>query len=1141
VGFLSYVRLWSDVLNPELDGKVAPSLGGAHLGVEPDIYTKPVEFFKRTLVTRQMADILENAVNVLLERGGHKVTLLLSLFGGGKTHALLTLYHAIRNSPALLEAKAEDSEVKGRLRRLAEELSRVGEARVAVLDGTYSQLAPTPANPLLVGGYRIQTLWGSLAYQLGSFEEVKENDEKLLAPPVDVLIKVLGEKPTVILMDELADYIVRLKASGDEKLRSYADQVLSFMELLVKTVDATRRVALVVSLPVEEPVGGREELRVEERYKPYFDILLSLYRSVSRVASWRVLPVAPRDIPSILRVRLFEYVDEKAAKAVAAELARLYSESRELFGDEVVKLAYEVERTYPFHPSYIKTLVDIVDKHEGLQKTRDAVRIARMVLRKLVGERSPAELVMPFHVDIEDSGVRALLFSHTLYRGYDVVVNEDIIEKVSSYEKPELAKAVAKTVLIKTFVYAASLIKRYQLYPDRREVLVSSFEPSMARALGLQPKDYLDALEWLSNNLAYMISEGERYWFVPIVSPIKMIEMRARNVDDETALKKVEEYTQKLLTKPTGVAVKGSERRERKTVTGAPFNLALTLDKILRDPKPIDHDGKDYVLVVVLRPLSPDEAERVVYELPSGARRRYANTVYLVYPSRWEDVSQMLGHAKRVIACKEVEDQLDSIYGDRDIRDLMKNKLEKYCWGAEGVEGQLDMSILSGLNQVAYPTFKENRNTVEVTSASPADTIVETVKRALKAARPPKLYEELDFDSLDYMLSQADISLSEGEIVRRVSDVIGYFYSNPKLPMVGEDVIKSALIDGVKNLKVGVKKNGKLFFKKVYVCRSRQGCRSPSTIGEGETPSSLELGDLILPWRVALQEQLESLSDTERRVTGGLEREWYAFYIKENLVPKDEALGVYDFETLRNTPLVKVVEFIEEGVDIKLDKPEIEVQPGDEASVTILVERVGGFEGEVSLSATGGSLSTEKVILGGERPSVKAEWRVRAPGEPGKYSYEVKAVDSSGKTLRSAKLEVIVKPRVGCIKGVPPRGSRLSRLEMEVSAPNLKPFMIIKTKLGSEMLIERAEVELRAEIEGRKPWLSLTFEDLAFNEAESIIRSLLQMYGVSLRGVRYQVRLKPRWRDRGYVTAPEFTESEIKELEGHLTYCVSEG
>ena len=1139
MGFLSHAGLWRDVLEPRLDEKAAPSLGGVHLGKEEPLYSDPVEFFRRTLVTSHMAEALENVADALMGRGGNKLVMLLSLFGGGKTHTLLTIYHAFRNPAALLEAKTEDSGTRERLRRLAEELSRIGSVRVVVLDGYFSELAPTPVNPLVVpGGYRVQTIWGSLAHQLGRFGEVRENDEKLLAPPADVLARLLGNEPVLILVDEIADYVVRLKSSGDPGLRDYADQVLSFVESLAKAVDLSRRSVLIVSMPVEE---GREGLEVEERYKSQLSVVTSLYKSVSRVASRRIVPVAPSDIPSILKVRIFESINHRAAKAVSSSLARLYvaEENREVFGEGAVRKAHLVEKTYPFHPSYIETLVDIVDKHEGLEKTRDAIRITRKVIRKLAGAKSPAELVMPFHIDIEDREIRGTLLSHELYRQYATVVEEDVVERTKSYERPELAKTIAKTILVKTFVYAGS-IRHHQLYPDKHEVIVSSFEPSMVRALNLQPKDYLDALEWASSNLVYLLSEGGRYWFTQFASPIRRVEMTARTVDDHEALKKVEEYAWKLLTKPYEDVVSGSRRRgQRRGAVGSPFNTGSSL--VLAEPKPVDHDSRDYILVAVLSPIQESEIEKIIYETPSGGSRRYANTVYLIYPRDNNSVLQMLGFAKHLIACDIVGEELDSIYEDSEVREVMRKKLEKYCKGMEGVEGKLVINILAGLNLVAYPSFDENshRNTFRLTDASMADTIIETATRALKSTRPPKLYDELDFEQLEYMLSQVGINVSEGESERLVSDILDYFYSNPRLPMVREETIKDALIDGVRSLSIGVKRLGKIFFKKVYECRSRQDCNPPS-IEEGEAPHSLEPSDSILPWRTALQEQLEGLKEVrEERVAGEIRRIWYAFYIDGSLVPVAEALESLDLETLRYSPLVRITEFIEEGVDVKLNKYEITASPGEEVTITVLVERIGGFKGDLSLMATSGELSSNTLSIGDERPSATIDWRIKVPEEPGMYSYEVRVMNASGEVLKTSSVTIIVKPRGReAVKGVPPKGTKLSLIEVEVSAFNFKPLRIIDSKFGSECEVEEAVLELEAEIADRKPKVTLRLNGVALDDVKSIFPAIAQRYGISVRHMWYRIRLRPR--NGEYIIASEFTENERREIENYMTYYVFE-
>ena len=1139
MGFLSHVKLWRDVLEPHLDEKAAPSLGGVHLNREEFIYSDPVEFFKRTLITRHMVEALENVADALAGRGGNKLIMLLSLFGGGKTHTLLTIYHAFRNPAALLDAKAEDRETKEHLRRLAEELSRIGRVRVAVLDGYFSELMPTPVNPLQVPGYRVQTIWGSLAHQLGRFGDVRENDEKLLAPPADIIAKLLGGDSVLILVDELADYVVRLKSSGDPRLRNYADQVLSFIESLAKAVDLSRKSVLIISMPIEE---RREKLEVEERYKSSLDVITSIYKSVSRVASRRIVPVAPSDIPSILRVRIFENIDSRAAKALASSLARVYGseENAEIFGENAVRKAHEIEKTYPFHPSYIETLIDIVDKHEGLEKTRDAIRITRKVVRRLANMKSNAELVMPFHIDIEDREIRGILLSHELYRQYATVVKEDIIERTKSYEKPELAKTIAKTILVKTFVYAGS-IRHHQLYPDKYEAIISSYEPDMNRTLNLQPKDYLDALNWAASNLVYLLSEGGRYWFTQFASPIRRVEMTAKTVDDHEALKKIRDYAWKLLSKPYEDVVSSTRRRSLRRRAPSKSLFSASFSKVLLEPKHVDHDAREYILLAILSPLKEDEIEKIIYETPSGGLRRYANTVYLIYPRDSNSLSQMLGFAKHLIACKIVDEELEAIYEDSEIREVMRKKLEKYCKGMEGIEGKLVINILAGLNTVAYPCFDEqsHRNTFKVAEASMADTIIETAARALKNARPPKLYEELDFEQLEYMLSQVGIELAEGDTTRSVSDIIDYFYSNPRLPMVGKDVIEEALIDGVKSLRIGIKKSNKVYFKKVYECRNVEKCVPPS-IEEGETPYSLEPNDIILPWRMALQEQLERLKETkEERTPDGIKRIRHAFYIDGSLVPISEALENFDLETLRYSPLVRVVELVKEGIDIKLDKYDITVAPREEVLVNILIERVGSFSGEVSLSASSGKLSYERISLGDENPSTVIQWRIKAPGEPGTYSYEVKATSSSGEILRTAMITIVVKPRKGvAVKGVPPRGIKLSLIEVEVKAFNFKPIRIIDSKFGPQCEVEEAVLELEATFAGRNPKVSLRLNSVALEDVKSIFPVIAQRYSISVRHIRYRIKLRPR--DKDYIVAPEFSENEARDLENYMTYYVHE-
>ena len=951
-----------------------------------------------------------------------------------------------------------------------------------------------------------------------------------------MIARLLGEEPVVILVDELADYIVRLKSSGDPVLRDYADQVLSFVEALAKAVDLSRHGILIVSMPVEE-----RRRRVEERYKSQFSLVLSLYKSLSRVAARRIMPVAPTDIPSILRVRIFRHIDSNAAKAVSHSLARLYGdeENKEVFGENAVAKAYLVERTYPFHPSYIETLVDIVDKHDSLEKTRDAIRITRKIIRKLIESRSHAELIMPFHIDVEDREIRGILFSLDHYRQYETVVSEDVVERTGSYEKPELARTIAKTILVKTFVYAGSM-RYHQYYPDKYEVIISSYDPGMAQVLNLQPKDYVDALEWAAGNLVYLVNEGGRYWFVQFSSPIRRVELTARTISDYEALKTVVDYAWKLMTRPYEDILSGSRRRSRREAGVSPFNPAAS--RVLVEPEPVDHDSREYILVALLTPPREEDLERIIYEMPSGGSRRYANTVYIVYPRDSLRVSQMLGFAKHLIACDIVREELDSLYRDSEIREVMRKKLEKYCRGIDGVEGRLVVNILAGLNMVAYPSFdeKNHRNTFGVTEASMADTIIETAARALRSARPPKLYDELDFEELDFMLSNIGISLSEGDTARRASDIIDYFYSNPRLPMVSEDTIKEALIEGVRTLSIGIKRNNRIFFKKIYECRSRSDC-SPPSLEEGEAPPRIEAGDLVLPWKIALLEQVESLKEvTEERVNGGIRRIWHAFYIQEELVPVTEALNNYDIELLHKSPIVRVVELVREGVEVKLDQYEVTVGPGEEAVITAFVERVGGFRGELEVAATGGELSSTRIRVDDENPSASIEWRIKAPDEPGTYNYEFWVEEPTRGMRKSATVTIVVRQREREVaSGVPPKGTKLSMVEVEVSGLNFRPLRIIDAKFSSEAVVEEALLELEAETLGERPRVSLRLSGVGLDDVKSLFLAVAQRYAIQAKQVWYRIRLRPRRGD--YITTPEFTGDEAREINDYIKYYTYEG
>ena len=125
----------------------------------PKEYADSAVFFEHSHPTRGMHQLLKAVLTRLSGKGGEisSIIRLDTQYGGGKTHGLIALVHAVRG-------------MKG-VNNIAEfvdpDLLPKGEVRVAALDGENSD----PANGLTLDpGLRARTLWGELAYRLGGAE-----------------------------------------------------------------------------------------------------------------------------------------------------------------------------------------------------------------------------------------------------------------------------------------------------------------------------------------------------------------------------------------------------------------------------------------------------------------------------------------------------------------------------------------------------------------------------------------------------------------------------------------------------------------------------------------------------------------------------------------------------------------------------------------------------------------------------------------------------------------------------------------------------------------------------------------------------------------------------------------------------------
>ena len=192
-----------------LEGRLTLDVFAADLwevfrGTAPDEYKDPTQFFQKTYQTDGLKNLLSIVEGRLKGQGGDPVIQIQTPFGGGKTHALIAMYHK----------------------------SSEWDAQKVVLVGT-----PMRAS---------DTLWGELEKQLtGKVERF----DGLTSPGRDALHGLLSEnQPVLILMDEVLAYMTKAAGVpvGDSTL---AAQTLAFVQELTEAAAILDQVVLVITRP----------------------------------------------------------------------------------------------------------------------------------------------------------------------------------------------------------------------------------------------------------------------------------------------------------------------------------------------------------------------------------------------------------------------------------------------------------------------------------------------------------------------------------------------------------------------------------------------------------------------------------------------------------------------------------------------------------------------------------------------------------------------------------------------------------------------------------------------------------------------------------------------------------------------------
>nr|HID14580.1 ATP-binding protein [Anaerolineae bacterium] len=453
----------------------AADLWEVYQGRAPDEYRDPVRFFQKTYQTEGLTHLLDVVEKRLRGEGGDPVIQVQTPFGGGKTHALIAMYH-----------KAAE-----------------WDANRVVIVGT--PLAPT------------ETIWGLMAEQLtGS----RDGFGDATAPGREALRNLLAaHQPLLILMDEVLEYAT--KAAGvTVGVSNLASQTLAFLQELTEAASTLERVCLVIALP-------------SSILEHYDESAGKLFRQLQKVAG-RVekiyTPVQEHEITQVIRRRLFSSIAEKPMRAVVGEfLDYAVAESLVPAGVEPSEYRHRFEASYPFLPEVVDILYQRWGSFASFQRTRGVLRLLSLVVHALKDRAIPYISLADF--DLTNQEMRRELLKH-IGPEYDSVIAADITgeeagarkvdgELGPSYRGLRLGTRVATSIFMYSF---SGGVERGATLSEVKRSGTTTGNPASVVA---------EAVELMRGRLFYLQQQSGKVFFTNQPNLNRILLTRMENIDPQ--------------------------------------------------------------------------------------------------------------------------------------------------------------------------------------------------------------------------------------------------------------------------------------------------------------------------------------------------------------------------------------------------------------------------------------------------------------------------------------------------------------------------------------------------------------------------------------------------------------------------------
>lgn len=423
-------------------------------------YRDPSKFFAFSYPTKGLRTLLTQ-VCYRLSGDPRQVSSIFRLhtsFGGGKTHGLIALVHAV----------ASGTRVPNIAEFVDPRILPSGTVKIAGFEGENADALNGHAFPGF--GIKVYTPWGEIAVALAGkkgYERIRESDEKGSPPGADTIRELIGDLPCLILVDELAVYLRRAR----RKWPDIDESLASFLTSLFKAVESSPRAAIVFTLAL-----GKDTNRSLDAYGKESEIIASFFMEADSIAARKATLIDPTDddeTVKVLRRRLFASIDDaKAVEVIAAYRAAWDRHKSDLLQDDgAASRAEQFTASYPLHPELMMILTRKLSTLATFQRVRGMLRLLARTVHLLWTTCPPGTTAIhSWHIDPGDEGITNELLVRLNQAQLIPAVKSDVASRDSSAQAwaqntdakeyagmPPYASMVARTVFIHTLAFNPDL------------------------------------------------------------------------------------------------------------------------------------------------------------------------------------------------------------------------------------------------------------------------------------------------------------------------------------------------------------------------------------------------------------------------------------------------------------------------------------------------------------------------------------------------------------------------------------------------------------------------------------------------------------------------------------------------------------